>query len=316
MRREEELIKRIMGLVSKDEDELLGLGIDDASARKLSDGIYVFNVDSLTESSDLPPKMSLRDFGRKAVIFNYSDLAAKGAKPLFFMASLTMQPWRQDKDFEDVIMGIEEGVREYGTHLTGGDIGAGREINLTGLAVGRVVYRLVPRSGSSPGDLVYTTGSFGLTWLALKHLLEGLELPEGLKREALRAVFRPIARVEEGLTISKFATSCIDSSDGLYRSLFELMRASGNGFQIDRLPIDPQIEKFLERRGIDPIEPVFYGGEEFHLIFTVSKESFTTIERELGSKGYNPIRIGRVISERGIFYRGEEVPPGGWLHFE
>jgi len=315
VRGEEELIDIIMEIVGRDKEELLGVGRDDASARKLDEGVYVFNVDSLAESSDLLPGMSLRDFGRKAVIFNYSDLAAKGAKPIFFMASLTLQGWRSTKDFEEIVRGIEEGATEYDTHLVGGDLGSGDELNLAGFAVGKVINRLVSRSGSRPGDLIYVTGKFGLTWLAFKHLLEGMELPKRLVSRALRSVYRPVARVREGILISRYATSCIDSSDGLYKSLKELSRSSGNGFLIDRLPIDEEVLKFVEKKGIDPIEPTFYGGEEFHLVFTVSEEVASRMEAYLRSEGLSPIAIGRVVEESGVLYRGEEVPAGGWNHF-
>jgi len=315
VKREEELIDIIMEIVGRDDKELLGIGRDDASARRLDDGIYVFNVDSLTESSDLLPGMSLRDFGRKAVIFNYSDLAAKGAEPLFFMASLTMERWRSVSDFEEIVRGIEEGANEYGTHLVGGDLGSGNELNLTGLAVGKVTHRLVSRSGSKPGDLLYVTGSFGLTWLAFKHLLEGMELPKRLAKRALNSVYRPVARIKEGIVISKYASSCIDSSDGLYRSLRELSRASNNGFMVNKLPLDEDVLKFVEKKGINPIEPAFYGGEEFHLIFTVEREIAADMEKELRDEGVSPVLIGEVIKERKILYKGEELPSGGWSHF-
>ncbi len=315
MRGEEELIDLIREIVGRDEEELLGIGRDDASARKLDKGVYVFNVDSLAESSDMLPGMSLSDFGRKAVIFSYSDLAAKGARPLFFMASLTLQRWRSTRDFEEIIRGVEEGAREYNTHLVGGDLGSGDELNIAGFAVGKVVNKLVSRSGSKPGDLIYVIGKFGLTWLAFKHLLEGMELPKRLASRALRSVYRPIARVREGLLISSYATSCVDSSDGLYRSLKELSKSSGHGFNVERLPIDEEVLKFVERKGIDPMEPTFYGGEEFHLVFTVSEDVAPAMEADLRREGLSPIAIGRVVEGKGVLYKGEEVPAGGWNHF-
>ncbi len=319
MRPERELIDLIRGLLTRDPNEMLELGRDDASARRLSEGIYVFNTDMMTSSTDLLPGISLENFARKCVISNFSDLAAKGAKPIFFMASIGLPAYMNDADFTSIIGGLEKGSSDYGAYFTGGDLGESEELVIAGFSVGRVVSRLVSRKGSRPGDLIMTTGTFGLTWLGFQHLLRGMDLPSDLRELAIKSVYEPEAKVNEGILISRYATSSIDSSDGLYWSLKELSRASGNGFLVNKLPLDPKISKFLKRRGLDEMDAVFHGGEEYHIVFTVPKENLPSLAKEFSRRGYKLLEIGVVIDKPGVFISKEneiiEVTEGGWEHF-
>ncbi len=320
MRPERELIDLIREIISKDPEELLELGRDDASARKLAGGIYVFNTDMVAETTDLLPGMSLKQFARKCVVSNFSDLAAKGARPLFFMASAGLSRDMSDDDFLSLIEGLEEGSREFGAYFVGGDLGESRELMIAGFAVGRIEKRLVKRSGARPGDVVFTTGWFGLTWLAFQHLLRGMDLPADVRVEAIKAAYEPVARIREGITASAYASSSIDSSDGLYWSLEELSKASGHGFLVERIPLHPAVELLASKGRVDPVEATFHGGEEYEIVFSVPRDRADILQEEFTKKGLFLIKIGKVVEERGVFLELngeiEEVEEGGWEHFK
>ncbi|RLG42877.1 MAG: thiamine-phosphate kinase [Thermoproteota archaeon] len=320
VRPERELVDMLRKLLIRDPEGLLEIGRDDSSARSLVGGIYVFNTDMVVQSTDLLPGMSLGQLARKCVISNYSDLAAKGAKPLLFLASIGLPKDLEDKDFISIMRGLQRGVSEYDSYLSGGDISEANEVIIAGFAAGRVLRRLVSRKDAQPGDLIFTTGSFGLTSLAYMHLLEGMDLPPGLRDLVLRAVYEPVAKVEQGICISEFASSSTDSSDGLYWSLKELSRASGYGYVVDNLPIDKRILSFVERAGLDPTEVVFHGGEEYELVFTVSPDKVSQLEEVFERRGWDLLKIGHVISEPGVFLKHNEnfleVREGGWEHFK
>ncbi len=320
MRPERELIDLIREIISRDPEELLEPGRDDASARRLVDGIYVFNTDMVAEATDLLPGMSLRQLARKCVVSNFSDLAAKGARPLFFMASAGLSRDMSDEEFISVVKGLEEGSREFGAYFVGGDLGESRELVIAGFAVGKIESNLVKRSGAKPGDVLFTTGWFGLTWLAFQHLLGGMDLPSDVRVEALKAAYEPIARIQEGIAASAYASSSVDSSDGLYWSLEELSRASGFGFLVERIPLHPMVEMLASKGRIDPVEVAFHGGEEYEIVFSVPQDRVYSLEEEFSKEGLSLIRIGRVVEDRGVFVRldgkVEEVEEGGWEHFK
>ncbi len=316
-----DVIREIIRLVPKDPQGLLDIGKDDSFARQMEKGIYVFNSDMLTQSSDMLPGMSLRNFSRKCVVANFSDLASKGAEPVLFMCSLGIPNDASLSKCRELLEGIVEGTSEYSTYLVGGDISRAEEYVVDGFSVGLVRGKLIPRSGAKEGDVIYSTGLFGLTWLGYQILLKGLDAPRDLREKALELLYRPRAHVKAGVLISKekLATSSTDSSDGLYRALLNISEASKVSAIVENLPIDPDVEAFLPEIGVESVEPAFYGGEEYCLVFTAPRDKAKTIEELFYDLKIPLYRIGRIGQGKGVFLRREdetllELPPGGWVH--
>ena len=296
---------------------------DDVSAVDIGNGLLaVLKADMLVASTDIPPQMTLRQAARKAVVMNVSDLAAKGVRPAAILASLGLPRDLTEEDVREIGMGLNEGAREYGAYVLGGDTNEAAELVIDCLAFG-VCRRetFIPRSGARPGDVLAVTGLFGKTAAGLKILLEGLEAPREVAEALVNSVLVPKARVREGLAMAEAGgvTASIDSSDGLAWSLHELSRASGVGFLVERLPIAPEVEEFAEVHGLDPKELCLYGGEEYELVVTVKPESWEIVERAVEDAGGNLTRIGVATDEKLLRLRwmGETIPiePRGWEHF-
>ncbi len=314
---EGEIISRLASIKQAARGGLLPIGIDDASAVRL-DGTYVVNVDTVTRGADLLPGMGLRRLARKVVVQTFSDVAAKGARPDYFFLSMCVPSTFSGEDLEEVARGIEWGLEEVGAQLLGGDVDSSTEIVLTGVGVGRAAGRVIPRAGARVGDLIAVTGTFGWTWIGYRVALGRMEVPEPIRVEALRAVYEPRASIGEGILLGSMegVTASADSSDGLFKTLNSIARASGVRVIVDEPPLDPRLAGLASAGGVDPVEAVFYGGEEFHLVVTVDPESYDSVERELSSRGYRLIRIGRVEAGEGVFLEREGeligLREGGW----
>ena len=296
---------------------------EDASALELHDDLVaLLKTDMLLWSTDVPPGMKPRDVGWKTVVMNFSDLAAKGVRPLAFLASLGLPADIQLKTVEELIRGIDEASRHYDAYFLGGDTNEASEIIVAGVAfgVGRRE-KLMRRSGARPGDILAVTGPFGDTAASFKILLEGYEAPGNLRRRLLEAVYHPRARVEEGIALAErgVVTASIDSSDGLAMSLHDLSRSSGVGFRVERLPITDEAMRFAELHDIDPWMLALYGGEEYELVFTVQPENLEGAREALGEGGCSLMEIGVATRDRRLIYvdEGVEKPIGvGWEHFK
>ena len=249
---------------------------DDVMALSLGDGrAVVLNTDMLVWSTDVPRGMTHRQAARKAVVMNFSDLGAKGVRPAAFLSNIAIPRDVSVENVEELAKGFEEGAREYGGYVIGGDTNEADDIIISGVAVGVADEgALIKREGASPGDVLATTGYFGDTAAAFKMLLEGCEAPKEVEESLLASVFSPRARVEEGVALaeSRAATSCIDSSDGLARSLYDLSRSSGLGFTLHKIPVSQGARMFAEHNDLDPVALALYGGEEYELVFTVPPE--------------------------------------------
>ena len=297
---------------------------DDVSAVDIGNGLLaVIKTDMLVASTDMPPQMTLRQAARKAVVMNISDLAAKGVKPLAVLASLGLPRGLGEEQIRQIGLGLNEGAREYGAYVLGGDTNEAPDIIIDCHVLG--VCRketLITRSGAKPGDILATTGTFGKTAAGLRIFLQGLTAPEQIAKPLKESVLMPVARLKEGLAMAETGgvSASIDSSDGLAWSIYELSRASGVGFTIEKLPIAEEAEKFAALHNLDPKELCLYGGEEYELVVAVKPEKWRMVESAVESVGGRLIRIGVATPDRRLLlkWRGEAIPiePRGWEHFK
>ncbi|RLG47779.1 MAG: thiamine-monophosphate kinase, partial [Thermoproteota archaeon] len=163
---EKKLIELVMKLIRVNPKSLLKLGLDDADALRLEEGVYVFNTDFVAESTDKLPGMTYRQLARKCIVANVADLAAKGAKPEGFLASVALPSDFDLSSFEEIFRGLDQGAAEYDSYLLGGDLGEAKEVLISVSAFGRVRKKIISREGAREGDLVAVTGFFGWNTLA------------------------------------------------------------------------------------------------------------------------------------------------------
>lgn len=296
---------------------------DDVSAIEFNGHDLVVKTDMLVGSTDVPPGMSYSQAARKAVVMNVSDFASKGAKPLGLIVSLGIPRSLTKKDIKQIGKGLNDGAREYGTYVLGGDTNEAKDLVINVAIFGVPGNQsLILRDGAQPGDIVATTGQFGLTASAFRMLKEKLKTPTKIRKKLLDSVFMPHARLKEGLALAKTgaATASIDSSDGLAWSLHEVSRASNVGFTIDNPPIANEAREFAELHNLDPFELILYGGEEYELIVTIKPSCWGEARDALIREGGNLIKIGETLANRTLVIKQRnklvEIKARGYEHFK
>jgi thiamine-monophosphate kinase len=320
---ERAIIEIVWKHLSKAPNMRVPLG-DDVSAIEGEGGaIAVLKTDMLVGRTDIPRQMSLWQAARKAVVMNVSDFAAKGVKPLGLVVSLGIPPDLTRKDIEQIAEGLNAGAREYGAFVLGGDTSETDDLIISVALYGSAgKKKLMLRSGARPGDILATTGPFGLSASGLTILMEKVTTPPGIKGKLVRAVLMPRARLIEGLALAKTGavTASIDSSDGLAWSLYEIGRASNVGFLIDKPPIAPEASRFARTHLLDPVELTFYGGEEYELVVAVRPEGWKKAQKAVKMKGGRLIRIGKTTEKKGILLKQKdvtvEIEARGYEHFK
>jgi len=299
---------------------------EDAVAFSISENqSMVVNIDTFVRKTDAPPNMTPTQMGSKAVIMTISDLAAKGVQPQVIVASGAFPEDFSVKNTVELVTGIKETAHRYNTRFLGGDTNTADDIILSIVALGLSQKKnLILRSGAVKGDIICTTGYFGLTGAGFKVFLENYSATENQKNKFASAIYDPIARVEEGLLFSQYGKihSCIDSSDGLAWSLYELLRNKNNlGIFLENIPIDPDVNDFAKNHNIQAEELALYAGEEFELLFTLKQENFDEIRKLMKAQKMEIHKIGRITEENpGLIQLVKEeetinVSPKGWEHF-
>jgi len=187
--------------------------------------------------------------GWVTVMSSFSDLAAVGADPVGIVTAVSLELKRDEKFRESLASGMAEACRQLGVFILGGDINTTQTISLTGCAVGFVPRNeKMVRVGCQVGDVVFLSGTAG--WGNALGLVRLSKLPEEYFPEEL---YRPRARIKEGQLIRRYATCCMDSSDGLLITLDQLLRLNNLGFVVEadwKKILAPDVYILCERAAI------------------------------------------------------------------
>lgn len=282
---------------------------------------FVAKVDTLVQSTDIPPKMDLDDAARKSVVACVSDFASKGARPEVGIISLNLPKSITTKKINKIAKGLKKVSKEFQIQFLGGDTNEGKEIVFHVCLFGRIPRgKISYRKGAKEDDSIFVTGPFGYTAAGLKILLENKKGKKSFVKKSTKAVFRPQPRLEFGLRSSKYFSSSMDSSDGLSTTLNEMAKQSHQRFIIDKIPLQNDLNSFAKENNLDPLNLIFHGGEEYEFVFTISKKHIATIKK-ISSQLKIPIaEIGHVTKGRGVFVKKEDeklfrLKDSGWHHF-
>jgi len=328
------LRQRVTASALQNDSLVAGIGDDAAVFRSSTGKETVITADLLAEDIDFR-RTTTAPFllGHKALAVSLSDIAAMGARPLWSLISIGVPEDVWQTEFVDQFYeGVLELANHYGVQLIGGDTSRTNEsIVIDSVVAGECAAgTAVMRSGASPGDQIFVTGSLGAAAAGLRLIERGAHLAEqNLADEdsqkldhVLIRQLRPEARVGWGIVLGeeRLATSMIDLSDGLSSDLNRLCDASGVGALIDSslLPIDNRVVELCGRRALDPLQLALHGGEDFELLFTVKPDNVARLPRRVD--GVEIKRIGAMTNAiEGIKIsegpRVWDLKPGGWKHF-
>ena len=305
----------------------LGLGIgDDCALLRPAAGMQIaLSMDILQEGVHFLPDADPYLLGKRTLLVNLSDLAAMGARPLCFTLGLCL-PEADERWLDGFSKGLAEVARKHLCPLIGGDLSASNPKHGSKTLCVQVHGELpvgsgLRRSGAQLDDLVFVTGSLGDAAAGLQVLRNTCkESLSELHRNALvEAFFEPESRIEAGLKLRGFASSCIDLSDGLASDLGHILRASGVGacIELDALPISTA----LRAAQGDAAQRLLAigGGDDYELCFTVRPENERAMRKVLNEIGVPVTNIGAIIEGANIQWREYGKPVqlevSGYKHF-
>jgi thiamine-monophosphate kinase len=309
------------------------IGEDDVSiitpARSLNRGMkLIFKCDTLVESTDVPQGMKAWQIARKSIVSCVSDLAAKGIKPPYMsMISLGIPAGYSKDDLLELVKGFKKSSREFGIEFIGGDTNEASELIIGCALIGFSKSGNIPtRNGAKPGDYIIVSGTFGYPSAGLEILTQGAGAREMFRNRAISSVMSPKPQQKFGTLLARYLSSSIDSSDGLAISLYELALRSKLDFFVSITPTARGIMQFVtENKFLDFHELIFHGGEEFHIVATVSRQNLKRAENMARKQKLKLIVIGKATSGTGkVFITSKHklkkelslLDNRGYLHFQ
>jgi thiamine-monophosphate kinase len=235
-----------------------------------------------------------------SVTATLSDLAAVGATPLGMLLSLQLTEacdgnWV--RSFQD---GIIKACSAYAVSILGGDTGFGPEFSVTTMGVGIINKgRPLLRTSMGRGNLLYTTGLLGVgNAFAYCHFFHS----------GIKINYRPTARLAESKLIRRYATACIDTSDGLFPALSFLAHTNKLGVRI-QAPLEQLLDKQTRTLQQSTRIPawMFLAGPhgEYELLFSIPAASKKDFENDAADSGWSPVFIGEMVEEDSVQFRSE-----------
>jgi thiamine-monophosphate kinase len=285
----------------------VGIG-DDAAVVEFND-LLVLTTDCLVEGDHFNCDwFKPNQIGKKAIEINVSDVAAMGGIPDYALISLCLPKNLEVSFVDDLYEGFLDSSRKYDIDIIGGNMAHSKQIMISIVLLGSVDNEnLTLRSGAKPGDLLFLSDSIGWGRAGLRLFQENISSYEKLRRRYLE----PNARLDFSRRISPYVNSMIDISDGLAPEVKHICEESNCGAIIykDKIPIDKDVISFANHLSEDAYDYALFGGEDFELLYSVSKEN---------KDNSNGILIGE-ITKNGIFLCSDDkkikMKSNGFDHF-
>jgi thiamine-monophosphate kinase len=217
-----------------------------------------------------------------------SDIYACGGAPIYYAHSLTVAKTWDAAFVESFGRGVADALRKSRALFIGGDCGQAQAWRCCVSVIGACNGAPMTRVGARPGDVIYLTGRIGAG--NVQAALDVIPLGE-LSVSKFSGIRLPL-RGRETALIRRYASSCIDTSDGVWKALSIIADINGCGYAIDALPYHragamlakaaslPQIMLFLSECG------------EYELLFTVPADREPKFTKAAHKNGMRFYRLG------------------------
>ncbi|MBN2603933.1 MAG: thiamine-phosphate kinase, partial [Candidatus Thermoplasmatota archaeon] len=316
---ERKAIDIISDIVSKG-SEAVGIG-DDCAAFDNGNDFLLVSTDMIADETHIPEKMSPWQIGWYSISVNLSDIAAKGGFPLGLVLSLGLPKNTSVNFLKELVKGADDCAKTYKTSIVGGDTKEHRHLTICGTVFGKVKKNeFMSRYGMKSGEILAVTGHLGKAgagYLAIKL--------KNKNKNYFKDLLEPKPRVKEGRLMAEeqIITSCMDISDGLSSSLYQLAKINGLGFCIhkEKIPISSLLKKIAnENKNIDIFDYSINFGGDFELLFTLPKNKFKQLQLSLKRINCPITAIGEVTKETEIILKDgnnfSKILNSGYEHFK
>ena len=242
------------------------------------------------------------NIGRLTVHVNANDVAARGAKPLWFMSTILLPEGCTEAKLEDIMEEINRACTELGVQLIGGHTecvsGLERPI-VSGFMMGEAPKnRYVTTGGAKPGDRIVLTKTAGLEGTSIL----ASDLEEKLMRKIDQKTLQRARRMIDAISVVPEALRAVETGGvhsmhtptegGVLNGLYEMGVAARVGLSVEEnlIPVAPETSIISETLGVDPLKLLSSGS----LLMAVGESSVGKVLDALEGIGVQASIIGEV----------------------
>ena len=266
----------------------LNLKNDGAIFSQKSSFDLIISTDTLAEGIHFFGNENPADIAKKSLRVNLSDMAAMGAKPIFYNLALSIPKNKASQFIPKFAKGLQDDQEKFDIKLIGGDLTSSlKHINITITIFGKTANgKSIPRDGAEIGDCLYVSGLLGLSKIGLDNYNSNLKKFQEAKSKYLL----PQPRVDLGISLENIANSMIDISDGLIQDATHLAKSSNLTVELDLSKIPLPIIKQLDKDLI--LNSALYGGDDYELLFSCNSFNENLVKEISNNMNLKLTKIG------------------------
>ena len=279
-------------------DVLKSIGDDCAVIKVNPFKSFVITTDTSLLGPHFTMDYSPYEIGYKCLATNLSDIAAMGCNPMYMFMAMTI-PNLKTSWIKSFYRGIKELTDEYDVALIGGDTNKG-PLSISIQVIGVNKHNILYRSGAKLNDDIYVSGELGSARAAL--MIKNNKKYTKEFRSLKNFLHKPIPRISLGMDISKFATSCIDVSDGIAKDIKNITNESHCGANIflDKVPFNKMIKNIISTKYF--YDAVIGGGEDYELCFTANINDANKVKYLSKKHNIKITKIGTITQRSLVYY--------------
>lgn len=286
---------------------------NDGAILKQSNSNFVISSDMMIENIHFYENDDPKLLGRKLLRVNLSDLAAMGCKPYGYILNLGIPKLKTDSWLKKFCSGLKLDQEKFGLKLFGGDLSKSEIVFLSITIIGVKGKSILECSKAKNYSDIFVSGNIGDAGLGL-FLKQNPDfiVDKKLKNFFLNKLHTPKPRLGLSQNLCGYADACTDISDGLILDLKKISSLSNlqSNIFLNQIPLSIQAKKMKKIINDDNYfwEKILTGGEDYELIFSMSKSKQNTF---IENKKNNLIYLKKI----GYFKNGSGIKIHSYNNF-
>ena len=285
--RESEIISMIHKIFNyKGKDIVVGVG-DDCAVLNVGRRYLVVTCDDMVDGTHfISDFLKPCEIASRLVRINVSDIYAMGdSKPLYSLVSAGLRKGISKEWVEGFMYGLKRELDRFKIKNIGGNLTRSPVMFFNMTLIGSISSSgILRRKGAKVGDYLCVAGSTGFSYVAV-------EIMKSKKRASL-------SRIEESIIsrfckpplfersrriISKFSTSMIDNSDGIYKTSEIISNENSVKVVIDADLLYKTTDRFVKRYLSEKKEMIYASlvSDDYNPVFTIPPHRYDHLLRSL-----------------------------------
>jgi thiamine-monophosphate kinase len=202
---------------------------------------------------------SLDEVAYKSVAVNISDIYSMNAEPKFALLTVAIPKGFSKNDLKQLATGFHRAEKDFKFQIVGGDTISNSKLDISVTIIGKLRDKPILRKNAQVGDLIaffeIHNSKIGMVKRDLEKLLSGQKIKKNSR------FIKPILFPKVIFQLSKYISSGLDISDGVFSELKQIAKNSRVGFKIN---------KNLSKN-------ILCSGEEYLFLFTFPKRNLSIV---------------------------------------